>query len=186
MSTGNAISDIVLLSIGNYFLTTFSIWFGHWFSHLKGSPLSGFHMSGHHVIYLNSKSVLSEGFRYGSGKQDSSFALVPPLILQAMLLYLLLPLPAFLVCFIEGTAIAVIVGYIHIQIHVRGSKLEKFAWFSKARSEHASHHDMDKNFMVGDHFWDKCMGTYVAREPVRNVGLQPKTGSHRSMNHVTD
>ncbi len=180
MTTGNGISDILLLSLGNYFVTTFSIWFGHWFSHLKGGPLSGFHMSGHHFIYLNSKSVLTQGFHYGSGKQDSSIALVPPLVLQAILLYLFLPLPAFLVCLVEGTAIAVIIGYIHIQTHIRGSKLEKFPWFTRARNDHALHHDMDKNFMVVDHFWDKCFGTYVAGETAGRREMQTRP----SVTHV--
>jgi len=34
----------VLVLVANYLGTTFSIWIGHWFSHLRGSPLRDFHL----------------------------------------------------------------------------------------------------------------------------------------------
>jgi sterol desaturase/sphingolipid hydroxylase (fatty acid hydroxylase superfamily) len=36
----------------------------------------------------------------------------------------------------------------------------RFKWFLKARRLHEYHHDLDINFMVADHFWDKCLRTY--------------------------
>ena len=51
-------------------------------------------------------------------------------------------------------------GFIQIRFHFRESKLQWFKWFLKARRLHEYHHDIDVNFMVADHFWDKCLRTY--------------------------
>lgn len=176
MITGNGILDTLVVAFANYYITTFSIWFGHWFSHLKRSPLASFHVSGHHVIYLNSDNLLSEVFRYGSGRQDSSFALIPPLMLQATLQYTFLPLWVFLICLVQMVSIASAIGYIHTQIHIRGSQIERFHWFLMARHIHAFHHDIDGNYMVADHFWDKVFGTYVQRKTVRVKAMENALG----------
>jgi sterol desaturase/sphingolipid hydroxylase (fatty acid hydroxylase superfamily) len=54
--------------------------------------------------------------------------------------------------------------YCHLQFHVSASPLKRFAWFCRARSIHAAHHDDDVNFMVADHFWDRVFGTYAKIE----------------------
>lgn len=148
------------LTVVNYYGTTLSIWFGHWFSHLQRSPLRNFHVLGHHVLYPTSRSILSDRFRYGSGKRDSTFAFLPWLILQLIVGYVVLPWWLFLVCFVEIAAITTLVSYIHMQFHLWDSPLGRFDWFLRARTVHAVHHDLDKNFMVADHFWDRRFGTY--------------------------
>lgn len=148
------------LSSVNYYVTTFSIWFGHWFSHLNWSPFRGFHVLGHHRLYPTSRHLLSDRFRYGSGRHDSIWALVPWLLLQAIVALVALPAWLFLVCLFEIVSITIVTSYIHMQFHLRDSKLARFKRFLNARRVHALHHDLDKNFMVADHFWDRCFGTY--------------------------
>lgn len=154
-----ALLNLIMLSTLNYYVTTFSIWFGHWFSHLKGGPLTSFH-AGHHALYPDSQTMRSEVFLYASGKHDSNFALVPWLVLQAALQYLLLPLSLFLPCLLQTTILSILIGYIHLNFHLLNSRLERFGWFRRARRRHELHHDADKNFMVADHFWDRLFGTF--------------------------
>ena len=142
----------IVASIANYYATTLSIWFGHWFSHLQWSPLRDFHLKGHHTIYPNSQNIRSDIFRYGHGKYDSNFALLPWLVLQTILEYVCFPLSIFAVCLIQTIVITTLVGCTHIQFHVRRSKLDRFKWFLKARKRHEHHHNLNVNFMVADHF----------------------------------
>ncbi len=150
----------LVLLVGNYFATTLTLWFAHWSSHLAWSPLWGCHVGGHHALYPTSRELLSERFRYGSGKHDSNLALVPWLVLQAAIEYAALAGRPFLVCVLESLVLVSVFAYVHIQFHVRRSPLRRFAWFLEARRRHARHHDLDKNFMVADHFWDRLFGTY--------------------------
>jgi len=148
--------------IGSYYLTTLTLWFGHWFSHRASSPLRGFHVLGHHVLYPDSAHVLSGAFRYASGRRDSLYALVPWLVLQQIGLFILLPNWLFLPSLLIAFAVLSMTTYCHLQFHVSESPLERFGWFCRARSIHAAHHDEDVNFMVADHFWDRVFGTYAS------------------------
>ena len=141
--------------VANYYATTFSIWFGHWFSHRAGSPLRCFHVGGHHVFYPCSRRSLSERFIYGSGRQDSIYALIPWLILQQVIQFLLLPLWLFCVCFLGTVAVVVLMNHLHTHYHLRGSTLVRYRWFRRARAYHFAHHDADVNFAVVDPFWDR-------------------------------
>ena len=158
---------IFLLTIsllGTYYLTTLTLWFGHWFSHRASSPLRGFHVLGHHVLYPDSAHVQSSAFRYASGKHDSLYALVPWLVLQQIGLFVLLPESLFSVSLLSPIAVLSLTTYCHLQFHVSESPLQRFAWFRLARSIHAAHHDDNVNFMVADHFWDRVFGTYAKIE----------------------
>ena len=159
---------VILLTVtlvGSYYLTTLTLWFGHWFSHLAWSPMRGFHVLGHHALYPDSACLLSSAFRYASGKHDSLYALVPWLVLQQAGLFFLLPAWLFLASLLAAAAILSLTTYCHLQFHVRGAPLERFAWFRLARRVHAAHHDGDVNFMVAHHFWDRVFGTYRDAAP---------------------
>jgi sterol desaturase/sphingolipid hydroxylase (fatty acid hydroxylase superfamily) len=157
--------------IGSYYVTTLTLWFGHWFSHRASSPLRGFHVLGHHTLYPDSARVLSSAFRYASGRHDSLYALVPWLVLQQVVLFLFLPEWLFLISLLTASAILSLTTYCHLQFHVSASPLERFAWFRRARRVHATHHDDDVNFMVAHHFWDRVFGTY--RDVVPAVPAHP-------------
>jgi sterol desaturase/sphingolipid hydroxylase (fatty acid hydroxylase superfamily) len=75
--------------------------------------------------------------------------------------WLVLPLSLFI-------AMALAAGisfYAHVWFdkayHIRGSYLERFAWFRHKRQLHFVHHlHADSNFAVIDFFWDRLLGTY--------------------------
>ena len=151
---------VVVLLVANYYLATFCIWFGHWFSHLKGGPLTRMHVSGHHVLYPNSREVLSAAFRYASWNHDSTITLLPWLMVANFLEYLLMPGWLFIIALSETVVLMTLITYVHQQFHLVESRLMRFEWFRSARSLHALHHDRDVNFMVADHSWDRLMRTY--------------------------
>jgi len=144
----------------NYLLTTFTIWFGHWSSHSRHSPLRGFHMGGHHALYPDSRTSLSRSFLYGSGRHDSLFALLPPLLVQIAALGLVAPPWLRPLLWLETIALAAGVSWLHAQFHREGPILDRFSWFPGARAAHFAHHDRDVNFMVGDLFWDRVLRTH--------------------------
>ena len=151
----------LIIFVGNYCATTLNLWFGHWFSHVKRSPLAGFHVSGHHAFYPDSGHMRSDAFIYGAGRSSSIFAFLPWLVLQAGIQLVVLPPRTFLLCFVETALIVAALNYLHTQFHLTRSRLEGFRWFRVARQRHEVHHDRDINYMVGDHFWDRRFGTYV-------------------------
>jgi len=163
----------------NYYLVTFALWFGHWFSHLSWSPLRDFHVLGHHFLYPNSRHALSARFHYSHGKHNSNFAFLPWLSLVAVTEFLLLPPWQFMACIFIAVLIVSAHSFIHLQFHIADSPLLRFRWFQYARDTHFIHHDKDKNFMVADHFWDRAFRTYQkplqcfpTREEERQKGEQ--------------
>ena len=156
------IISLMICLFGSYYLTTLTLWFGHWFSHRASSPFRAYHVLGHHVLYPDSAHALSEAFRYASGRHDSLYALVPWLLLQQIGLFVLLPGGLFLISLLGAVTVLSMTTYCHLQFHVSKSPLERFGWFRRARRIHEAHHDNDVNFMVADHFWDRVFGTYAS------------------------
>ncbi|MEE8636485.1 MAG: hypothetical protein V3T12_10775 [Acidiferrobacterales bacterium] len=146
--------------IVNYYVTTLALWFGHWFSHLRWSPLRDFHVLGHHVLYPNSRLIQTLTFLYAHGRHDSNFALAPWLFLIAFAEFFLFPFWLFAACLVHSVVTVGSSSFIHLQFHVFDTPLERFDWFRKARTLHTLHHDADRNFMIADHFWDRVFGTY--------------------------
>ncbi|MEE8269581.1 MAG: sterol desaturase family protein [Nitrospinaceae bacterium] len=147
-----------------YYVVTFVLWFSHWFSHQSWSPFRSLHVLGHHVIYPNSRQSLSTRFHYSRGKHDSNFSFLPWLTLLLAMEYFLLPRWLFIVCFINMIIVVFEHGMIHLQFHLIQTPLSRFRWFARAREIHFVHHDLDKNFGIADHFWDRIFGSYF--EPI--------------------
>lgn len=166
MATDPAVILIAVILM-NYYVTTFTVWFGHWFSHLKKSPLAPFHVAGHHVFYPDSHHILSQKFIYGQGKKSSIYSLLPWLIVQSLGQFIWFSGTNYMVCLATEIALVVVFSQLHGEFHLRGSRLERFAWFRRARQHHALHHDRDVNYMVGDHFWDRLFGTYMPPAEVK-------------------
>src|SRR5437764_11898442 len=145
--------NLIVFLAGNYYLTTLVLWFGHWFSHLSYSPTHEFHVGGHHSLYPSSRRSISARFLYGSGKHDSLFALLPPLLVQAGALAWLTASWTRSTLLCETALIATGMSWLHAQFHTGRSGLKGYEWFRRARAVHFAHHDSDVNFMVGDHFW---------------------------------
>jgi hypothetical protein len=164
-----------LVSLANHYLTTLSLWVGHWFSHLDGSPLRVFHLSGHHAFYPHSRAMRSQAFQYGSGTASSIYALLPWLLLQVLAEYTVLPLWMSVMCLLETALIVASLNYLHTQFHLCGPRLEQSRWFLDARARHEYHHDQDINFMVGDHFRDRCFRTYQSGLDARTEQMPTTT-----------
>ena len=56
---------------------------------------------------------------------------------------------------------AYISDYIHTEIHIDGSWLEKYDWFIQKRNLHLIHHKRtNKNINIIDHSLDKLLNSY--------------------------
>jgi hypothetical protein len=152
----------VPLAIANYYVTTFSVWFGHWLAHGPSSPTRRFHIEGHHAIYPSSGHARDTPGAYhgGQGATNSAWALLPWLVVQAGVEALALPTWAFALCLAEMALLLVVINHVHEQFHVARSRLERFRWFLRARAVHDLHHDRPLNLMVADHFWDRVFRTF--------------------------
>ncbi len=153
---------VALALIANYYTTTFAIWLGHWYSHRPRSILHGFHVGGHHALYRDSAHSLSTRFLAGVGRNNSVVALAPALVVQQALQFFMLPLWLFAVCLAGTGALMAAFAHLHEQFHIAGSWLERFRWFHRTRANHLVHHDVEVNFMVADHTWDRALGTFVS------------------------
>ena len=160
------------LLLGNYYATTFAIWFGHWFSHFKWSPTYGFHVGGHHSFYPTSERSLSQMFLYGSGRTSSIFALLPPLIVQTAIVCFLAVSWLRWMLVLEIVVITAAANWLHTQFHTGRCVMNRFTWFQRSRQLHFAHHDSDVNFMVGDHSWDRILRTYEPCPAVTRKGKQ--------------
>jgi sterol desaturase/sphingolipid hydroxylase (fatty acid hydroxylase superfamily) len=153
--------EMPLLVAGAYAATTLALWVSHWFSHQRKSPLRGFHINGHHRLYPTARRCLSERFLYGAGREDSIYTFLPWLGLELVLFWWLLPASQAAVCTATGALTTSVFSYIHTQFHLRDSGLARWAQFRRAREIHFVHHDLDANYAVLDHFWDRVFRTYV-------------------------
>lgn len=151
---------VVLALVGGYLATTFTLWFAHWFSHLRGGPLTGFHVRGHHALYSSGGRCLSQTFRYGKGWHDSVCAFLPWLALLAAAIWAWLPLGLAVLVTVEATVIVGLFSHSHEQFHLSGSRLDAQPGFARARRRHFEHHDAGVNYAVYDHLWDRVFGTF--------------------------
>lgn len=158
--TADGIVVAIACAVANYYITTLAIWLGHFLPHRPASRLRSFHMDGHHRLYSDSAHVRSSRFRYGHGREDSLVPLAPWIVLVIVTQWAIFPLTAaFLYC-TEVILIVIAASLSHAQFHLEKPLLRRYHWFRCAQSAHDLHHDADVNFMVVDHFWDRCFGTY--------------------------
>jgi sterol desaturase/sphingolipid hydroxylase (fatty acid hydroxylase superfamily) len=157
----------ISLLVANYYASTLALWLGHWVSHQRHSPTHEFHVGGHHRLYPNAAASLSARFLYGTGKNDSLVALLPALLVQAVMIAIFFRGGLRWALLAEEVVVAGTCSWVHTQFHVGRSPLQSFPWFKKARREHWVHHDQDVNFMVADPFWDRVFSTYA---PASNGG----------------
>jgi len=116
----------------------------------------------HHKIYypvskLIDKKPYKTGYIYNI--PDGLLAYGPSLFLILSLLYFLFD---FYTLVSEILLFAFLSDYIHTEIHIDGSWLEKYEWFLKKRKLHLLHHKkFMKNMNIIDHTFDKLKGTYL-------------------------
>lgn len=174
MNAVSLLASFLAVGVANYYVSTFSIWFGHWFSHRPRSALAGFHMLGHHSIFPDSRHTRgnSEAYQGGEGATNSAFSLLPWLVLQVALQAVLLPFGWFSFCAGQLAALLLVINYVHEQFHVEASPLGRFRWFIRARAVHDLHHDEPRNFMVVDHFWDRVFRTFVVNPGMNKEAIR--------------
>jgi sterol desaturase/sphingolipid hydroxylase (fatty acid hydroxylase superfamily) len=126
--------------------------------HRIGGGLFWNHIHYHHAYYA--RGHLATTVPEGNEGNNTPYFLLPVMLAGAAA-WLLLPLSLF----IAMTLAAAISFYVHVWFdkayHIRGSYLERFAWFRHKRQLHFVHHlHADCNFAVVDFFWDRLLGTY--------------------------
>ncbi|HZT22088.1 MAG TPA: sterol desaturase family protein [Verrucomicrobiae bacterium] len=161
MSLNEKIGISLALLPVSYYATTLCLWFGHWFSHQPNSPLRDHHLQSHHRLYPNSRRCRAPKFRCAKGKFDSNKALFPWLLIPLCMEGVLLPSWLAVAGMFQVALMTAIVAWVHVQFHLEHSVLDGRVWFARARARHEIHHDQDKNFAVGDHFWDRLFGTFA-------------------------
>jgi len=145
----------------NYYVATFCLYLGHWFSHLPWSPLRNHHVLSHHRLYPHSSDCLTTSFHMATGEHDSTKALLPWLLPPVALYGLMLPPVLAVVSTLELALATAVITWIHVQFHLIASPLARWEWFLIARDRHGVHHDWDVNFAVADHIWDRAFGSFV-------------------------
>ena len=165
MARAAGLASFALVFAATYYATTLALWAGHWFSHLPWSSLRTFHLAGHHTLYPDSRHTRSTQFHYGSGRASSIPALLPWLLIEATLAWVLDAGWRLAVAIGEIVVLVVLFNAVHTQFHLLAPGLERRRWFRTARRRHELHHDADVNFMVGDHFWDRVFGTFREATP---------------------
>jgi sterol desaturase/sphingolipid hydroxylase (fatty acid hydroxylase superfamily) len=131
-----------------------------------GGVLFRSHINYHHAYYA--RGHLTTTVPEGKEGNNTPYFFIPVLLAGAAA-WLVLPLTLFI-------AMALAVGvsfYVHVWFdkayHIKGSYLERFAWFRRKRQLHFVHHiHADSNFAVIDFFWDRLLGTY--RKADRIIG----------------
>ena len=102
-----------------------------WFSHLPWSPLRTFHLAGHHTLYPDSRHTRSTQFHYGSGRASSIPALLPWLVIEATLAWVLVAGWRLAVAISEIVVLVVLFNAVHTQFHLLAPGLERRRGFAR-------------------------------------------------------
>ena len=146
----------------------------HRLAHWPGSgPLHRAHMAHHLDLYPDGgPSFLSDGYRNPPASSGNVLYFMPFVLVLGALLLILLPLGWALLLFAEVAILAAANSVLHDRLHVRGDRLERFAWFERLRALHRWHHDdMASNLGIFHFGIDRVLGTL--RDPARPAPDQP-------------
>ena len=133
---------------------------GH--NHRYGYHIYKIHKN-HHTIHYPCNNLLSNEYRtnFIYGLYEGVVIYSPPMMIILLSLYPLVKINTFLIISSELLFIAFISDYLHSQIHLNGSWLEKYKWFQDKRKEHFIHHKyMNKNMNIMDMTMDKLNKSY--------------------------
>ena len=118
----------------------------------------------HHKKYYPISKILDikpykTGYTYNIS--DGMIAYGPSILFIFMIMYFMFHFNTYLIIVSEIILLAYISDYIHTEIHIYGSWLEKYDWFIKKRKLHLIHHKkMNKNINIIDHTLDKVFNSY--------------------------
>jgi sterol desaturase/sphingolipid hydroxylase (fatty acid hydroxylase superfamily) len=117
----------------------------------------------HHQHYPPS-DLLSKQYRT-SGEGIVAFS-VPSLFVLIFMYFSIIPLETFKILMCEFIFLTILSDFIHTQLHIEGSYLEKYDWFNEIRRLHLIHHKkFNKNLSFGglSYIPDKLIGTYSTK-----------------------
>jgi sterol desaturase/sphingolipid hydroxylase (fatty acid hydroxylase superfamily) len=150
----------MFITITTYFSYLFLEYSLHRLGHLRHRyNYIYFLHSKHHKEHYPVNNLLSDKYR---SNNEGIIAYVPPIILLFGILYPIIEEEVWIHMIIQMTIHTFINDYIHINIHLKNSWLEKYEWFRKERHLHLKHHqNLQKNFSFGvDHTMDKLNHTF--------------------------
>jgi len=118
--------------------------------------------SHHHKKHYTITRLVSDTYEHNN---EGIIAYVPPIMIVLYSLYLGLDSETFNHVFIQLVIHSFVNDYIHTQIHIRNSWLERYDWFRESRRLHFIHHNkLNYNMSFGfDYTFDKLNGTYLEK-----------------------
>ena len=151
---------MIVRTILTYYGFIFTEWIFHRIGHIRDERnyIYRLHIT-HHKVYYPINRLLSDTYESGL---EGVLAYLPPSLLIWIILYLLLDFTTFTLVSIQLIIHAFLNDYIHTQIHISDSWLERYRWFQHCRRIHFIHHKkLFKNLAFGGDFtMDKLSGTY--------------------------
>ena len=126
----------------------------------------------HHTTIYPPDDFLSDTYREPPGGDSQGLYYLTPILLLAIAALLVFGWIYGVVVMLLGTAVLKANGYLHDATHIRGHKLEKYAWFLQLRRMHVQHH-INEATNLGIFVWfpDKLMRTY---DPVDERSTLPQ------------
>ena len=114
----------------------------------------------HHKDYYPITLLQSDIYK---SNHEGFIAYTPPSLLLLIILYNILPIFYFYYIITQLFISASINNYIHTQIHLKITWLDKYDWFKEHRRLHFIHHrKLNKNYSFGyDYTLDKLNDTYL-------------------------
>ena len=154
---------MIITLISGWYLYNLTKYFFHRIGHYphKYNYIYKLHRQ-HHIVYPNT-DLLSDVYR---GRGEGVIAFIPPTLILFYVLYLLVSPTTFKILTAELVCLTLVSDFIHTQIHLKKSPLERYAWFNESRRLHLIHHQkFSKNFSFAglSHRLDKMFSTYEKR-----------------------
>lgn len=157
----------LILTILVWYFYNFIEYIFHRLGHSKkyGGIIYKLHMTHHRINYPFNEPIKKKPYRTNNTYYipDGYVAYIPPSILLVYILFKILNLYTFLYIITEIIIITYPSNYIHNEIHIKNSWLEKYKWFLYCRNQHIIHHKnptVNFSFSGLDNNIDRLFGTY--------------------------
>ena len=158
----------ILLIIPSWFLYHFIEYSLHLLSHnyKYGGYIYNIHKKHHTIHYPPSQLISPPPYKtnyYYHFISEGLLAHGPPFFIICLLISFTMNTSFSLILISYLFLFAFISDYIHTQIHLSGSYLEKYQWFQNIRQLHLLHHiKTSKNINIMNHSIDKINHSYIS------------------------
>jgi sterol desaturase/sphingolipid hydroxylase (fatty acid hydroxylase superfamily) len=154
---------MILTLIAGWYLYNLTEYFFHRIGHYPHKYNYIYHLHRKHHIAYPITDLLSDKYR---GRGEGLIAFIPPTLILFYILCLLVSPITFRILLVELGSLTLISDFIHTQIHLKKSPLDRFACFNERRRIHLIHHQkFGKNFSFAglSHASDKMFYTFEGR-----------------------